>query len=77
MEVIETVAIDACQALDLRDLARIDLALSDTGVPHVVAVDPLPDFDADDANPVFLAADAGHGMAELAQRTCCSRGAAG
>ena len=67
---MERVALEACLALDLRDCARVDVALSDTGVPHVVAVDPLPDFTGGFANPVLLAADAaGMDDMELIQRT--------
>jgi D-alanine-D-alanine ligase len=69
LEVLETLALDACNALELRDIARVDLALSDAGVPHVVAVDPLPDLHEDEGNPTTLAiAAAGMDTAELAQR---------
>jgi D-alanine-D-alanine ligase len=76
MDGIERVVRATCDALDLLDLARVDVALSDTGVPHVVAVDPLPDLDRDGANPVQLAADAATmENGELIQR-CLVLGAA-
>lgn len=55
---VERVALAACDALGLRDLSRIDVALSDAGVPHVVAVYALPSLAPGDANPVSLAAQA-------------------
>ena len=55
---VERVALAACDALGLRDLSRIDVALSDAGVPHVVAVYALPSLAPGDTNPVSLAAQA-------------------
>ena len=66
---IEAVVRATCDALGFLDLARVDVALSDNGVPHVVVVDPLPQVATDPSNPVSLAAEAAaiHG-GELAQR---------
>jgi D-alanine-D-alanine ligase len=69
-EGVERVVLETCRALDLRDLARVDIALSERGVPHVLSADPLPDLTGDMSNPVLLAADStGLDQVELIQRT--------
>lgn len=69
-EGVERVVLETCRALDLRDLARVDIALSERGVPHVLSADPLPDLTGDLSNPVLLAADStGLDQVELIQRT--------
>jgi D-alanine-D-alanine ligase len=45
---IETEAIKAYEALELRDMARIDLRLDSDGMPRVIDVNPLPGL-----NPEF------------------------
>jgi D-alanine-D-alanine ligase-like ATP-grasp enzyme len=69
-EGVERVVLETCKALDLRDLARVDIALSERGVPHVISADPLPDLTGDLSNPVLLAADStGLDQMEVIQRT--------
>ncbi|MGQ0645943.1 MAG: hypothetical protein ACT4P7_00140 [Gemmatimonadaceae bacterium] len=77
LEVIEGVVQATGTALATLDCVRVDVALSQTGVPHVVAVDPLPELRRDErSNPVLMAADAaGIDQGELIQR-CLLLGAA-
>lgn len=49
-EAIESIAFRAWGALGCRDVARVDVQLDDSGVPHVTAVDPLPALSFDDAD---------------------------
>ena len=67
---VERVALAACRALGLRDLSRIDVALSDAGVPHVVAVDALPSLTPGATNPVSLAGEAAQLVANDVVRHC-------
>ncbi|MCC6316468.1 MAG: hypothetical protein IT361_02165 [Gemmatimonadaceae bacterium] len=68
-EGVERVVLETCRALDLRDFARVDLALSERGVPHVISVDAIPDPTGGATNPVLLAAEGtGLDQVELIQR---------
>lgn len=39
---IDTVAVDAFRALDVKDWCRIDIRLDSAGVPHILELNPLP-----------------------------------
>lgn len=68
-EEVEAIALRAFQALGCRDLARVDIRLSDTGVPNVCAVDPIPALAVEGERALLTAARAaGLGDEELVQR---------
>lgn len=75
-DAIERMVLGTYRALQLIDIARIDVALTETGIPQVVAVDALPDLVGGFGNPVLLAADAlGVDGTELVQRIAVTAGA--
>ncbi|HMN10003.1 MAG TPA: hypothetical protein PKC83_14570 [Gemmatimonadaceae bacterium] len=68
-EDIASIAMRAFHALGCRDVARIDIRLSDAGVPHVCGVEPVPAFTGrGDGAMISAARAAGVGEAELVQR---------
>jgi D-alanine-D-alanine ligase len=68
-EEIETLALRTVRALGCRDLARVDVRLSDAGVPNVCSVEPLPPFGHGDGGTTASAAQAaGLAAEELVQR---------
>lgn len=68
-EDIAGIAMRAFAALHCRDVARVDIRLSDAGVPNVCAVDPIPPFSSDDGAAMAAAARAaGLDHEELLQR---------
>jgi len=68
-EEVESIALRAFHALGCRDLARIDIRLSDSGVPNVCAVDTNPSITrAGDQALVTAARAAGLAEEELVQR---------
>lgn len=68
-EEVEHIALRAFHALGCRDLARVDIRLSDTGVPNVCAVDPIPALAVEGERALLTAARAaGLGDEELVQR---------
>lgn len=68
-EDIASIAMRAFVALQCRDVARIDIRLSDAGVPHVCGVDPVPGVtSAGDGAMVSAASAAGFDNRELVQR---------
>jgi D-alanine-D-alanine ligase-like ATP-grasp enzyme len=68
-EEIETLALRTVRALGCRDLARVDVRLSDAGVPNVCSVEPLPPFvDSDGGATRSAAQAAGLAAEELVQR---------
>jgi len=68
-EEVESIALRAFHALGCRDVARIDIRLSDSGVPNVCAVDTNPSLTrAGDQALVTAARAAGLAEEELVQR---------
>lgn len=68
-EEIEALALRTVRALECRDLARVDVRLSDAGVPNVCSVEPLPPFGERDGGATRRAAQAaGLAVEELVQR---------
>ncbi|MFP5354291.1 MAG: hypothetical protein ACLGIK_03915 [Gemmatimonadota bacterium] len=68
-EDIATIAMRAFVALQCRDVARVDIRLSDAGVPHVCGVDPVPSFGSESDGAMVAAAQAaGLDDRELLQR---------
>jgi D-alanine-D-alanine ligase len=68
-EEIETLALRTVKALGCRDLARVDVRLSDAGVPNVCGVEPSPPFGDSDGGTTRSAAEAaGLPAEELVQR---------
>lgn len=68
-EEVEAIALRAFHALGCRDVARVDIRLSDTGVPNVCAVDPIPALAvAGDGGLLTAARAAGLADEELVQR---------
>ncbi len=68
-EEIETLALRTVRALGCRDFARVDVRLSDAGVPNVCSVEPLPPFGDSDGGATHSAAQAaGVAAEELVQR---------
>ena len=61
-EAIEAIAIRSWGALGCRDLARIDVQLTDAGLPNVCAVDPLPSLTTDDTEETLLTASRAAGL---------------
>jgi len=56
---LEKVARDTFEALDCRDVARVDIRLSQDGVPYVLEVNPLPGLTPDFSDLVLIAKAAG------------------
>ncbi|MBK8058373.1 MAG: hypothetical protein IPK33_11025 [Gemmatimonadetes bacterium] len=68
-EEVEAIALRAFHARGCRDVARVDIRLSDTGVPNVCAVDPIPALAvAGDGGLLTAARAAGLADEELVQR---------
>lgn len=61
-EAIESIAMRAWRALGCRDLARIDVQLTEAGLPNVCALDPLPSLTADGGDETLLAASRAAGL---------------
>lgn len=69
VEDIASIAMRAFHALSCRDVARIDIRLSDAGVPHVCGVEPVPTFTHNgDGATIAAARAAGVHEEELIQR---------
>lgn len=68
-EDIASIAMRTFAALHCRDVARVDIRLSDAGIPHVCGVDPVPSFGSDGDGAMASAAHAaGLDQQELVQR---------
>ncbi|MBI5496692.1 MAG: ATP-grasp domain-containing protein [Deltaproteobacteria bacterium] len=62
---LERVAEDTFEALDCRDVARVDVRLSEDGIPYVLEVNPLPGLTPGFSDLVLIARAAGvdyHGL---------------
>lgn len=58
-------ALKAHSLIGCRDLSRIDIRLSNEGIPYVLEVNPLPGLDPKDSNLPYIAKCAGFSYADL------------
>lgn len=64
-ERIAQAACGAHKALGCLDFSRVDMRLSEDGIPYILEVNPLPGIDPDESNLTYIAKSCGIGYNEL------------